>query len=132
MSTVHDDTATTVTTTTQTPTATHCLRCGVAFDRLGRQRFCSTVCRQSAWRHRRAAPIEPIVAKADVVYECTDCDVRYLGDQRCELCNRWCRRVGPGGNCPACEAPVAINDILTPEQLAQPRSTASKRRPRST
>ena len=120
---VRDDTAT---------TATPCLRCGVAFDRLGRQRFCSTACRQSAWRQRRAAPIEPIVAKADVVYECADCEARYLGDQRCELCNRWCRRVGPGGDCPHCGDPVAITDILSPEQLVQPRSTTSKRGIRST
>ena len=128
MNAVRDDTATTATTTTTAP----CLRCGVAFDRLGRQRFCSTVCRQSAWRHRRAAPIEPIVAKADVVYECPDCDARYLGEQRCEDCNRWCRRVGPGGCCPTCDSPVAVTDILTPEQLAKPLSTTSKRRPRST
>ncbi len=128
MNAVRDDTATTAT----TPNPTACLRCGVAFDRLGRQRFCSTVCRQSAWRQRRAAPIEPIVAKADVVYECPDCDARYLGDQRCELCNRWCRRVGPGGCCPNCLEPVAITDILSPEQLARPTSTTSKRRARST
>lgn len=128
MNAVRDDAATIATTTTTAP----CLRCGVAFDRLGRQRFCSTACRQSAWRLRRTAPIEPVVAKADVVYECSDCDARYLGDQRCELCNRWCRRVGPGGCCPACDAPVAITDILTPQQLAQPRSTPSKRRSRST
>ncbi|MGI8807830.1 MAG: hypothetical protein ACR2KK_08325 [Acidimicrobiales bacterium] len=128
MSTVRDDTATTATTTT-----TACLRCGVAFDRLGRQRFCSAIFRQSAWRQRRSAPIEPIVAKADVVYECPDCDTRYLGEQRCDDCNLWCRRVGPGGCCPTCEAPVAITDIFTPEQLAQPASSnASKRRPRST
>ncbi len=128
MNTVSDDTATIATTMT-----TPCLRCGVAFDRLGRQRFCSTACRQSAWRQRRAAPIEPIVSKADVVYECPDCDTRYLGDQRCDVCNRWCRRVGPGGCCPSRDAPVAITDILTPEQLARPRSsTTSKRRARST
>lgn len=126
MITVSDDTATTATTTTT------CLRCGVAFDRLGRQRFCSTVCRQSAWRQRRSAPIEPIVAKADVVYECQDCNARYIGDQRCDLCNRWCRRVGPGAECPHCGDPVAITDILSPEQLAQPTPTTSKRRTRST
>ena len=127
VSPVRDDTATTATTTTP------CLRCGVAFDRLGRQRFCTTACRQSAWRRRRAAPIEPIVAKADTVYECPECDARYIGEQRCDVCNRWCRRVGPGGCCPNCLEPVAITDILTPEQLAQPASsTVSKRRPRST
>ena len=38
----------------------------------GRQRFCSTTCRQAAWRRQRAAPVEPIVAKSDTVYECHD------------------------------------------------------------
>ena len=127
MNTVRDDTATIATTTTKA-----CLRCGVAFDRLGRQRFCSTVCRQSAWRQRRSAPIEPIVAKAETVYECPECDARYIGEQRCDVCNRWCRRVGPGGCCPNCLEPVAITDILSPEQLARPTSTTSKRRARST
>jgi len=123
---VRDDTATIATTTTT------CLRCGVAFDRLGRQRFCSTVCRQSAWRQRRSAPIEPIVAKAETVYECPECDARYIGEQRWDGATGWSRRVGPGGCCPNCLEPVAIADILTPEQLARPTSTTSKRRARST
>jgi hypothetical protein len=105
-------------------TATTCRSCGRPFERLGRQRFCSTGCRQAAWRRKRAAPAEPVVAKADTVYQCDDCDTRYLGQQRCDNCNRWCRRIGPGGACPSCDEPVAVTDLFTTDQL-RPTSTMS-------
>ena len=84
-------------------TATTCPVCRSVFEPLGRQRFCSTGCRQSAWRSKRAAPAEPVVAKVDTVYACPSCGARYLGSQRCEDCNRWCTKVGPGGACPECD-----------------------------
>jgi hypothetical protein len=102
-------------------TATICPTCRAPLERLGRQRFCSTGCRQKAWRARRAAPVEPVVAKPDTVYACPDCDTRYLGEQRCDDCNTWCRRLGPGGLCPCCDQPVAITDLLRPDQLAPAR-----------
>src|SRR5712691_7866631 len=46
------------------------------------------------------------------IYECPACESRYLGDQYCPDCRSFCRRVGPGGLCPACEEPVAIADLL--------------------
>jgi hypothetical protein len=107
--TVRDDTAT-----------TRCSICGKDFEPQGRQKFCSTPCRQTAWRRRRSAPTQPIVARSDTVYACPSCDARYLGEQRCDDCNTWCRRVGPGGLCPCCDEPVAVADLLTPDQLAQP------------
>ncbi|MBA2497513.1 MAG: hypothetical protein H0V33_10550 [Acidimicrobiia bacterium] len=116
MNPVRDDTA----------TAT-CGSCGQPFDRTGRQRFCSTACRQAAWRQKRAAPVEPAVAKPDTVYACDDCDTRYLGEQRCDECNRWCRRIGPGGTCPCCDEPVALADLFTDEQLTRPQISSRKR-----
>jgi hypothetical protein len=107
VSRVRDDAATTA-----------CGLCGLGFQRLGRQRFCSRVCRQAAWRRQRSAPVEPVVAKADTVFECPQCEARYLGDQRCSDCNTWARRIGPGGLCPCCDEPVAITDLLTADQLA--------------
>ncbi len=104
---VRDDTATTA-----------CPVCGVAFVPEGRQRFCSTGCRQTAWRRQRSAPAEPVVARADTVYACPSCDARYLGEQRCDDCNTWCRRLGPGGPCPCCDEPVAISDLFAADQLA--------------
>lgn len=96
-----------------------CPVCAKTFEPEGRQRFCSTACRQSAWRRRRAAPFEPVVAPAEVVYECGACEARYLGERRCPDCNRWCARVGPGGPCPHCYEPVAIGDLLSPAQFAR-------------
>lgn len=105
-----------------------CPVCTATFEPAGRQRFCSTECRQSAWRRGRRAPVEPVVARSDTVYACPVCDARYLGEQRCEECNTWCRRIGPGGTCPSCEEPVAIADLLTPDQFAQPTPARPKRR----
>jgi hypothetical protein len=113
---VRDDTATTT-----------CGSCGRLLERLGRQRFCSTTCRQAAWRRKRSAPTQPTVGKADTVYACDDCDTRYLGQQRCAECNRWCRRIGPGGPCPCCHEPVAIADLFTDDQLNPPLATKRRR-----
>ena len=107
MTCVSDDTATTA-----------CPVCGAGFEPEGRQRYCSTGCRQTAYRRRRTAPTIPDVAPSDTIYACPHCDARYLGEQRCEDCNTWCRRLGPGGPCPNCDEPVAIGDLLTPDQFA--------------
>ena len=107
MSPVRDDTAT-----------IPCGVCGQVFDRHGRRRYCSTSCRQAAWRRQRTAPTQPTLAQVDTVYECDGCGQRYLGAQRCDTCNLWCRRVGPGGCCPHCDDPVAVTDLLHPDQFA--------------
>ena len=95
-----------------------CEVCGSAFVPTGRQRWCSTKCRQRAWRRRSAASFPPLPAKATTVYACPACDARYLGEQRCEDCNTWCTKVGPGGSCPHCDEPVAISDLMGEEQFA--------------
>ncbi len=92
----------------------------MAFRPEGRQRFCSIRCRQAAWRLERAAPVAPIVTKSATVYQCPGCDARYLGEQRCDDCNAWCVRLGPGGLCPCCDEPVAISDLVASDQLASP------------
>ena len=118
MNPVRDDTATTA-----------CPVCGDTFVPEGRQRHCSTTCRQRAWRRHRQAPVEPIVARHDTVYACPACDTRYLGEQRCQDCNTWCRRLGPGGLCPCCDEPVAINDLFDADQLTRrPSNTPNRRR----
>ena len=68
MTVVRDDGATTA-----------CPVCGTAFEPKGRQKFCSTGCRQSAWRAGRRAPVEPVVTRSGTVYECPACEARYLG-----------------------------------------------------
>jgi hypothetical protein len=49
---------------------------------------------------------------ASTVYECEDCGVRAVGEQRCEGCSRFMRRVGTGGSCPACDEPVTVAELL--------------------
>lgn len=46
-----------------------------------------------------------------VIYECPDCEQRFVDDRRCPDCQLFCRRIGQGGNCPQCDEPVAINDL---------------------
>ncbi len=45
------------------------------------------------------------------VYECPDCEIRYLDERRCPDCNLFCRRIDAGGNCPHCDEPVALSDL---------------------
>jgi hypothetical protein len=47
------------------------------------------------------------VAASPVIYECPDC-----GERQCEDCNLFMRRDGPGGNCPHCDEPVLVADLL--------------------
>jgi hypothetical protein len=94
-----------------------CEVCGAEFQPQGRQRWCSAACRQAAFRRRHQPSAPPLVLprkppKAVVVYQCPECEARYLGEQRCEDCRVFCRQLGPGGDCPHCGEPVAVADLL--------------------
>ncbi len=93
-----------------------CAMCGDTFIPHGRRRFCDDACRQAAWRQRNPASVLPPpprdVPRSSVIYECPQCEARFLGDQRCGDCGVFCRRVGPGGPCPHCDEPVALADLL--------------------
>jgi hypothetical protein len=90
----------------------------------GRGRYCSAACRQRAFRLRHTALPnleEGLLRKAlrqratlteHTVYECPTCETRYLGEQRCPDCNRFCRMVGLGGACTDCEQPILLSDLL--------------------
>jgi len=104
---VRNDTATTL-----------CGQCGTSFAAVGRQQWCSDACRQAAWRRRQAAPRPTLPARTDTIYECPHCENRYLGEQRCEECNSWCRRLGPGGTCPHCDELVAVSDLIADNQYS--------------
>ena len=90
-----------------------CPACDATFAPTGRRRYCSDACKQLAWRQRHlVVAVPPKVARTDIVYLCEGCDTRYLGERRCPDCNRFTRRIGPGGECPHCSEPVAVADIL--------------------
>lgn len=99
-----------------------CAMCGTSFTPHGRRRFCDDACRQAAWRERHPAStlptLPPKLPRSSVIYECPECQARYLGEQRCGDCGAFCRRVGAGGLCPHCDEPVALADLL-PEITAR-------------
>jgi hypothetical protein len=96
-------------------------RCGFCAAALveGRARlFCDSACRQAAYRRRHQGPAPELVAlpparpKESTVYECDECGERLVGSQRCDECNRFARRVGPGGHCPSCDSAVTVEELL--------------------
>lgn len=98
-----------------TAEALRCPTCGRPLAP-GRRRYCADACRQAAYRRRLAAASAPAPAarapKAETIYQCPSCEERYVGEQRCEDCNVFCRRLGVGGCCPHCDRPVAVRDLL--------------------
>ncbi len=95
-----------------------CPVCGQRFLPGGRRRFCTDACRQAAWRRRQPTQLPAMPARpprTTIIYECPDCLTRLLGEQRCPDCQRFGRRIGPGGACPHCDEPVAVTDLLPPE-----------------
>jgi hypothetical protein len=82
-----------------------------------RARFCSGTCRQAAWRRRHADPDAPVRVRLPPrqpkIYECPECEQRYLEVRRCPDCNLFCRLLGPGGPCPHCDELVAVAELLS-------------------
>jgi hypothetical protein len=105
------------------PTPPQCVLCPKP-RRSGRGRYCSVACRQRGYRlrHTRLPNLEEALLRkalrqratlvAHTIYECTECDVRYLGERRCSECNHFCRVVGIGGACQDCEQPILLSDLL--------------------
>ncbi len=92
---------------------------GTVFAVSGRRRYCSDRCRQKAWARRRHTPPTPVVVAAPsgprrphTIYECDTCGTRALGQQRCDECGGFARRVGLGGLCPQCDEPVAAQELI--------------------
>jgi len=102
---------------------TRCPVCAGSFPPVGRQVYCSTACRKTAFRRRHQSPraaidVAPAQRVRDVtVYECPGCGDRLVGSQRCEDCRIFTRRVGVGGICPHCSEPLSITDLLDEETI---------------
>ncbi len=101
-----------------------CPVCRQPFTPTGRQKYCTDACKAAAYRRRRdAGPTSIVVPKNQprrpiTVYECDSCGARTVGDQRCETCGTFMRRIGLGGACPTCEEPIAVTELLGEEVTA--------------
>jgi hypothetical protein len=98
-----------------------CPHCGQLFVAAGKRRYCTNACKAAAYRRRHHPDQPPVVVpparprKPHTIYECDDCGTRALGQQHCDQCRTFMRRVGIGGHCPHCDEPVAITDLLDEE-----------------
>jgi hypothetical protein len=101
-----------------------CPVCQGPFIASGRRAYCSDACRSAAYRRRRGgSPTPPVVPRTRprrpiTVYECESCGHRALGEQRCEDCGTFMRRIGIGGCCPSCEEPIAVAELIDEEVVA--------------
>ncbi|MGI8808720.1 MAG: hypothetical protein ACR2KK_12905 [Acidimicrobiales bacterium] len=95
-----------------------CPVCQQPFGPVGRRKYCGDACRATAYRRRRDAGRVPIVlprgqpSKPVTVYACDSCGTRAVGDQRCEECRTFMRRVGLGGTCPSCDEHLSVEELL--------------------
>jgi hypothetical protein len=100
-----------------------CPICWSSFRPSGRRRYCSDACKAAAWRRRHEAPaVQLVVPRSQprrplTVYECDECGARALGEQRCEPCASFMRRVGIGGLCIHCDEPLAVSDLVPREVM---------------
>lgn len=96
-------------------TAGCCPLCGAVFVPAGRQVWCSSACRNRAFRRRHGRPVVVVPTGArrrdHTVYECADCGTRQLGAQRCLDCGSFGRAAGLGGACPHCDEPVTVGEL---------------------
>lgn len=103
------------------PATITCPVCQTYFTPTGRQIYCSTPCRKTAFRRRRQSPSAAVTIPAKrarrdyTIYECPDCGERLYGEQRCPQCGTFTRRIGIGGTCPHCDQPVELSDLLDQE-----------------
>jgi len=100
------------------PGTTRCPVCRRCYTPVGRQLYCSTACRKTAFRrrHKQLGPAVTVPAawprREITVYEMLR--LRRPEPRRATLSGygTFARRVGIGGACPNCEGPVEISDLL--------------------
>ncbi len=72
----------------------------------------------------RSTP-RPDTERFAVVYECPDCEQRYLDERRCPDCNLFCRRLDHGGPCPHCGEVVALEELAATPRLPSNQQEAT-------
>jgi len=111
-----------------------CRACGRSFPAQGRKTYCDDACRQRGFRLRQRPPDEiqlglaTRLPKTAIIYQCPECEVRFIGQQRCDECGVFMRRLGPGEPCPHCEEAVAVADLIAEVQatISTPRPLLSE------
>ena len=99
-----------------------CPVCQRSFTATGRQTYCGSPCRKTAFRRRHQQPLAAITVPAArprrefTIYECPSCEDRLLGEQRCPTCGIFARRVDIGGPCPHCDQPVTLHRPARPRR----------------
>lgn len=106
-----------------------CLVCGRALSS-SRARYCSHAHQQHAFRLRHQTTKLPDLQRlrqdlqrrgavaAQTIYECPNCGERLVGERRCPDCHLFNRAIGLGGQCPECDTPVLLVDLLGKEVVA--------------
>jgi hypothetical protein len=106
-----------------------CLICGKQ-RRSMRSRYCDDRCKQRAFRLRHRASTRVDLANlrrdlqrrkvlvAHTIYECGTCGAQYVGERRCPDCHTFNKGLGLGGNCPDCDTPILVADLLGEEGLS--------------
>ena len=101
-----------------------CGACGRNFPARGRKAYCSDACRQRGFRLRQRPPDElhlgfaSRLPKTAIVYQCPECDARFLGQQRCDECGVFGLICGQSTG--ADEPVNATVDYLTYQGLCEP------------
>jgi hypothetical protein len=107
-----------------------CLVCGAALAS-SRARYCSRAHQQRAFRLRHQSSQADLqhlrqelqrgrVVVAHTIYECPSCGERLVGERRCPDCNLFSRAIGLGGQCPECDTPLLLVDLLGEEVVRTP------------
>lgn len=124
--------STTTPSSDDTVTPPRCPACGERLPAGRARRFCSPACRQAAYRRRHQpeppheVPLPRSRSRLDgTIYQCPDCETRYLAEQWCPDCSRPCHRLGAGGVCPCCEEMITVEE-LTEDSPSQRLPVATK------
>jgi hypothetical protein len=106
-----------------------CLICGKPRPSR-RALYCDDACKQRAFRlrHRPSTRVDLALLRrtlqrrkvlvAHTIYECGTCGEQYVGERRCPACHTFNKGLGLGGNCPDCDTPILLADLLGEEGLS--------------
>jgi hypothetical protein len=75
---------------------------------------------------RLKTPLQPRRSRLQgTIYQCPDCETRYLAEQWCPDCSRPCQRLGAGGICPCCEEMITVEELTEDTATSQPLPAVS-------